>query len=385
MDTQNAKTKPRISLTLKLLGSAFLPLAIVSVTAIILFNLAINTLVSQMYRQQMEAMASETLEFLNATIPGDYTYDEESGTCYKGKTNLQTAIDSTLKDLARESGVNIALFYGTEVIATGSPEGKSATNTTWDIVKSGKTFNKDNVEINHELCYCYFAPVKNSDNSVIGIICISAPKSDITSTIQSSCRKMLGILAFIIALSLIVAFYFMRAAILKKLLAMSKGLQILADGDLTKNENDFGVKFSNDEIGDMFDSIRSLAIYLNSSVSNIRNSTDELNSTQESFISSFNSISDGMNEITSAIDNVAQGAMSQANDTEDAVHKLNDISTHIQVTSEAVQELDNHTEIMRQQSMSTRSVFQSLEKQNRNTQEAIKSVQEQSKHTSRSA
>lgn len=331
----------------------------------------------------MEATAIETLEFINSTIPGDYSYDESTGTCYKGKTDVLAAIDPTLKSFCNQSGVIITLFYGSNVIASGAEKNNSINDETWNIIKTDNAFNKDDVEINQQLNYCYFAPIKNSDNSIIGGISISTPKSDIAQTVRGNCQKALSFLILSNIVVLVLGFFYMRKAILKKLLTMNNGLQTLANGDLTKN--DIGIKFGNDEIGDMNDSIRSLAIYLNNSVSNIRRSTDELNHTQESFISSFHSISDGMKEITNAIGNVAEGAMSQANDTEDAVHKLNDISTHIQITSGAVQELDNHTEIMRQQSMSTRSVFQSLEKQNLHTQEAIKSVQEQSKHTSHSA
>lgn len=110
---------------------------------------------------------------------------------YKGNNNLTDLIGDYVDDISRKSDKEITLFYGeiravtTIVDDTGKRflYTEAPTVVKKDVLENGRENFYTNVKIGNSRYYAYYIPLKNSDNSIAGMIAILDPEKEVKSLI----------------------------------------------------------------------------------------------------------------------------------------------------------------------------------------------------------
>ena len=131
-----------------------------------------NTLVEEELRTAVNQLASE----MDNVWDGDWSYVD--GALYKGEENVMVEYEEIMDELKSKTGVEYSLFYGpTRTITTmkDSSGKKAVGHQISDKVKNAVIdngqllFMKGKPAGAAENYFCYYAPMKNSDGSVVGL------------------------------------------------------------------------------------------------------------------------------------------------------------------------------------------------------------------------
>lgn len=205
-------------------------------------------------------------------------------------------------------------------------------------INAGKNFEKDAyVE------YTYDGEKKIASYSVAVsdkyVIVISADKKDITSCVNIIIVKS-------VAFSLISMFIILGAAVfistkvMKQLDEVTEVVQQL--GRLELNGNDEKVEElcnRKSEIGDIAKAVRDLRDTLRSTVANLKDNSTKLASYSKELTNHSANVSESMGNIDGACTDIAEGATSQADSTEEAIVATSKMGTLIDSSIAAVDEL----------------------------------------------
>ena len=206
----------------------------------------------------------------------------------------------------------------------------------WQTVSAGNDYTSDNVTINGSNYYVYYMPIKDADGSIYGMA-FAGEKSEF---IEEALRKVI-VSSIIIAL-IIVAICTIIALVVAKIVAspiatVAKAMDTVAAGDLTK---EIVAKTNIKESRLLIDSAVKLQDELRSIIGKTKNISVDLKSGAESVSELAERSTDGANQISSAIDDLAQGATSMAENVQAINEQVITIGNSIDSIADNVNTLD---------------------------------------------
>ena len=206
----------------------------------------------------------------------------------------------------------------------------------WQTVSAGNDYTSDNVTINGSNYYVYYMPIKDADGSIYGM----AFAGEKSAFIEEALRKVI-VSSIIIAL-IIVAICTIIALVVAKIVAspiatVAKAMDTVAAGDLTK---EIVAKTNIKESRLLIDSAVKLQDELRSIIGKTKNISVDLKSGAESVSELAERSTDGANQISSAIDDLAQGATSMAENVQAINEQVITIGNSIDSIADNVNTLD---------------------------------------------
>ncbi|MCR5107518.1 MAG: HAMP domain-containing protein [Lachnospiraceae bacterium] len=147
----------------------------------------------------------------------------------------------------------------------------------------------------------------------------------------------------------------------------------LSKGDLT-TEVDESVLRRKDEIGDMGRGVEAFINELRSIVSKIKSSSDNVLSSGDELESMASQTSQTADDIAHAVDDVSKGAVSQAEDIENATARVNEMGTIIETIVENIETLNDTSANMQSEGDQAARIIQELSESNDKTVEAVMGV-----------
>lgn len=161
-------------------------------------------------------------------------------------------------------------------------------------------------------------------------------------------------------------------------------LQQAARGDLTFSVDPALLKRA-DEIGKMARSLDDVRSSLTGMLGNVKNTGEALNQSSEKFSEKFESISGSIRDTNQAIEDLAQGATSQASETETVNEKIRELGDVIEVEKKDVSKLEETVSDMTKHTAVASEHIQELNRITGVTIEAIDMVSEQTNRNNDSA
>ncbi len=252
------KGNSRKSLYGKLLSMTLLPLFLLAI--IITFFSAhsfVDTINKEVKKGLMDLSAT-ILTLYDHSYPGDYSVVMQDGALYMLKGDHQLNGHFTLIDTIKEkTGADITIFYqDIRVITTlYDDNGERLVGTkvnavvTRDVLETGEAAFYPSVDIDDKPYFAYYAPIINSDGSVIGMLFVAKPTQEVQQTVMKAVMPiiLLGIVAMLIAAIVTMKFT-------KELIRAIKKIQIflgkVAKGNL-RDVLDYDVAKRDDELGEM--------------------------------------------------------------------------------------------------------------------------------------
>lgn len=378
-----------IKITTKIILMVLFPLLFISIVGIIMADNSQEEITYNLISEKLAAVVGNVDDMYNLYSSGDYFY--QGGILKKGDEILSEDYH-IIDNIKEESGLEITLFWGNERALTTviDANGNRVVGTTIETdfakdILDGKCdgyFTKD-VKI-AESDYCgYYIPLTQGDGEIIGLIFAGRIKADVEKEIRNSQVKMA------IGMSVVFIITFIVISSLIRQLVGALGYTIKCLNDVAEGKLDFEMqeKMVNraDEIGEMSRSVQKLINGFKKILTELTNSSTELEHFSDGFKTSFHVIADNISNINIAIDEVANGATAQANETMDANSEIVRMGDSIEVTADDIEVLNQNSVQMKVYSESAEDTMNELVTIAEQTSRAIYEVKEQTNLTNESA
>lgn len=379
------KQKKGMNLMVKILGIAIVPLIIMVVIAAIDIR-GVGVEVSEQLVQHELNATTYAVQTSLSNIGGD-GYRCEDGILYKGDYNLSE--DQTFLDQFKENtNVDVTIFFGDTRMATSIKDasGNRVVGTTIDaavydkIVKDGRYFTS-NIEVQGTPYFGYYEVIDESDGK--SVILFTGMESVSVSKIYNSSMTSAILTMIVVAIIACILIAFVIAKIVKAIISVIHNLDDVASGNLNNKVSTVLVTRS-DEVGNIARAVHSLIGGLASIIVNIRESATSLDGFTGNFKNSFDTINESIHNINTAVEEIANGATSQANEMQYVNTQINDMADAIVETSRNVDSLMGSTEEMKNCNRKLDGTIQDLVDISNRTKVSIDEVHEQTDMTNKS-
>lgn len=288
-------------------------------------------------------------------------------------------MDSSYAYLVSADGT---MLYHPTAEKIGSPvENEVVTKLVADL-KEGKIAEPDCVEYEFKGVMKYASYYINSQGSFI--LVVTADETDAFQSITRTRNVMFGVLIVIVLLFGVVVSLFIRHLI-KPLNVLTEVVDKVADLDLTESEDEKDLAKRKDEIGLIAKAIGNLHSELREIIGVIQNQSTKLTESNTQFAQGFSEIIQTVDNVNVAVEEIATGSTSQAQETSTASEHIIDIGNAIDSNSTSVESLENSIDKMNSLATESADMLSDLVRINSWTADTINVVTEQTDRTNQSA
>lgn len=293
----------------------------------------------------LESEALNGLEMLARATMAGYSnmngdYRVEGDVFYKGETNLTEQMED-LDNYVSGSEAAVTLCYGpTRVMTTLTDAsgqrivGTNVSDAVWEAVQRGEVYETTQIVINNADYAACYVPLRNPDGTIVGIVFAGQPRAEIDTFINSKVSAIIG-LAVVMSVIFVGVGYLLANKIANCLIRTKTGLESLATGNLSTRV-DASILKRNDELGAMGDALNGLIAKLRDIVGNLLESAGKLNEAGQSMDEMASQCSNATDEISRAVDEISRGAVSQAEEIENASGQIVSMGNQIESIVECV-------------------------------------------------
>lgn len=386
MDDKVLEKKKGLNLMIKILITALIPPILIVVLAGVSIHSVGSVVAKKLVMHEMQT-ASYALEMTFDSL-GSGDYHSDGTNLYKGNYNLNSN-NQTIDDFKKKTNVDVTVFWKKTRMVTSAidKDGKRVTGTAipdsvYDkVMQDGKYFS-DNVDIEGTEYYGYYEALKNADGSSQAIIFTGMPSSDVKAIYK---KRLVNTTVFMIIITLMACALLavVITFIVKAITKVIGHLDEVADGKLDFKISEKLLQRS-DEIGNIARSVHTLIGGLASIVVNIHHSTGELAEFKDDFQKKFETINNSISNVNVAVDEIANGATSQADETQKVSSQINDMGDAITKTSQNVDSLTQSTEQMKEHNEQLDTTIQELMAISDRNKESLAAVYNQTNETNQS-
>lgn len=358
----------------------------------LMVTIATNSIKSAMKTEVKIALhgtASAALEAIN-DHPGKYIEDT-NGEIRKG--TYEIAKEGFFFDIIKErTGMELTLFHGDTRVQTTilDDAGERVVGTQADqeiidhVINQDEDYFVEEVMIAGKAYYGYYMPIhQDGSGEVVGMMFVGMDRSVQNATVNGLIQRL--IITVLIAIVCFGAFaVIMAASMFKALNASIEAVRQVSSGNLLVEVDDRALK-RGDEIGvlsrsvsGLKDELRYMFLDISGHANALLASAEQLDDTAKKNISTVDSVERAVSEI-------AVGATSQAEDTQQASESVYQMGEMIQETTREVANLNATADVMRQSSTQASKSLMELRSINDEVKEAIDLIYEQTNRTNASS
>lgn len=285
------------------------------------------------------AMYNDVAEKLKATALTTKMYIEDNGEILNPSHYMETL---------KEDNIEMALLSGTSVEATTikNSEGRyiDSVNIEDDVltsIKVGEDYHTDSLDIGGKE-YTVYLTKYTIDGQYAGIILTCEDDVIVDAQIQKV-GIMIGIAAAVTLIGFGIAIFLVSKIICRPMTKVADILKEMSDGDLSNNDS---IKSTMKETVSIINSQAILRDYLKNMIKVLQGDVNNLVQANENFTNRFSIMSSSISDVNNAVEEIALGATSQANDVADAATKINEMDILTEGISADMTNLDNAVNIM---------------------------------------
>lgn len=389
MENTKKKQTTKAGIMTKTLAMALGPLIVLAVLSAFFSARTIRVGMQEEAIKRLEDIVCGVNISLEALGEGDYRLEGE--TVYKGDVNVSEKLPY-FESFATASDIDITLFYGDTRRVTTLVDGETgermvgtqaADKVVAKVLEGGEAYVDKKLQLNGQPYFCCYMPLANTDGSVVGMIFAGEPSSGIETYIRSQVVQVTILNVIIILLGGILIIGFSRrlsAAIRKE----ENVIRQLAEGNLNIQVED-KLKGRGDELGSIANALDNLVSQLSRILNHLQDSSNELLKSGQSLDEMAERVNINASEIGRAVEDISQGAVSQAEEIENASGKIVDMGSMIEHIVGGVDKLNSTSVSMKQAGDDSAEIMQDLVESTNRTTEAIRKIGEQIYATNESA
>ena len=380
----------KLTIRKKMLLSSLVPIGVLGIIIVLLSMTYLRKSIVNQVEQSLRGTASATLAAYDQNS-GSYIV-AENGDIWKGGYNISSS-DKLLDTIKEKSGMDVTFFYGTKRIMTsitdkngdrilGSPAGAKIEKV---VLKNGQEYFSKNVSIDGVLYFGYYVPVFQGDDTSapIGMVFAGINKNETLNNALSVVFYMIIIVVVIGVIGMLGA-GLISNSISKTLKAETVCMEELATGNLNVQVNENYLK-RKDELGDLSRSISKLQTDLRAVIGGINDSTNQLINSSDSLEQTSHQTFENMDYVMQSVDTITTGAVSQAQDTQNASDNIEHMGNLIIETGAEAEALNKSADNMLIVSDKTSDTIEELKSISGDVGNAVNVIAELTEQTNESA
>lgn len=381
--------KLKLNFSMRILLITFIPIIGISLFLTILNIKGLSKTSDKLLEEELRNTGMTILQNYESSNTDNYEYKNDIFS--KGDIKISEEFNYIDK-LKEKTGLYVTIFYNdTRVITNIMKEnGERFIGTKADpkvidaVIKNGEMFYTSNISINGIECAANYIPIKQPNGGqVVGMVFVGKDR-----TIVDSDMSKLNTISFICQIVIILILSLLASISIRQMVKVMKystnNLIKVKDGDLSIKIDEKMLKRT-DEIGDVIRGTDNLIQSLRDILNNIIITSKTLEAFSSNFNESAENISGSMANINAAVGEIANGATSQANETQNASSQIFDIGNAIDVTKNHVELLDSSSKKMREYNDNANYTLNELSEISNKTKESVGIVKSQTDLTNSSA
>lgn len=313
----------KLTIRKKLLLCAFLPIGILGIIIIVIAATSLRGSIIRQVENSLRGTAAATLAAYDQNS-GLYLV-AENGDIWKGGYNISRS-EKLLDTIREKSGMEVTFFYGDKRIMTsivdadgkrilGSPAGEKIVE---EVLKKGQEYFSRQVSVDGEMYYGYYVPVFQDGDAgaPVGMVFAGVNRD---ATLNSVMRIVFYMVATVVLIALagMLVTGLVSNSISKAIKEEVICVEGLATGNLNVQLNRNHLR-RGDEVGELTRSIDKLQTDLRAIIGGIGDSTAQLIAASDMLGQTSKQTLANMDGVMQSVDTITSGAVSQAEDTQNA-------------------------------------------------------------------
>ena len=227
---------------------------------------------------------------------------------------------------------------------------------------------------------CAYYPEKDG----LFIVVCTADLNDALSGIRENLGQACALGGFLAVVFAILGFFF-STRMFKRVGQMQGMIDRMKNLDFTVDETETKLLQSKDEFGIMAKALASLQQKLGETVSQIKNQSDRLFDSSNGMYKNISNMTQTTDQVDRAVQEIAEGATNQANETQKANENVITIGTMIEDTNNEVEELKKTAKNMQEAERTALEILEELGTVNQHTKASVEEIAQQTMTTNVSA
>lgn len=227
---------------------------------------------------------------------------------------------------------------------------------------------------------CAYYPEKDG----LYIVVCTADLDDALSGVHENLAQACALGGFLVVVFAILGFFF-STRMFKRVGQMQGMIDRMKNLDFTVDETEEKLLQSKDEFGIMAKALASLQQKLGETVSQIKNQSDRLFDSSNGMYKNISNMTQTTDQVDRAVQEIAEGATNQANETQKANENVITIGTMIEDTNNEVEELKKTAKNMQEAQRTAHEILEELGTVNQHTKASVEEIAQQTMTTNVSA
>ncbi len=366
---------------------ALLPVLVISIAALAINEYVIKDKLHEDVKMELKSTAESVLAAYEQNT-GDY-FVNSAGDLWKGSYNISLS-EPFIDNLKSKTDIDITFFYGDTRIVTSLKDkdgirlkdSKAGQFLVEHVLKDGNDVFTNRVQVEEQMYYGYYIPVSRGNGEIIGMIFAGLPTKQVDASTNT--------IAMVFIITIISVTLLTLAISLLAVSSISKGIsncvtvvEEMSKGNLTVELNP-KMLARHDEIGIISKSTLSLRDNLKAIIGILKENTDKLAASSAGLDNTANKTSDYMEQVKGNIEEVANGASTQARETISALEGINRLGSIVSNTELASEELKDRADKMNKTSNEAKTILLKLKDINSKTVKSVEEFKGQTEQTNES-
>ena len=378
----------------KILTIVIAPIVAFCVIIYIVSKIQISSVTKDIIQSNLHALALDVQDNISLSMGLENRYwVDDNGDMWNGDS-LNLSQDTDFDKIKDEAGIDISIFFGdTRYVNTIKDSSgarvvgtKARTDVIEQVLGKGEAMFVERIDIlgNGSEYFGYYIPLyDDTQTAPVGIIFTGMEQHAVEGQINSILYVMLGAGVLIVVVFSLLGIVIV-SQIVKKIHGSIKVIEEVSEGNLTVTvaETDLHAK---DEVGDVLRSVHKLQTKLSSIVGDINLICEKVNDATNSLNEQAELSATHLSQIDIAVDEIAQGATTQAQETQETTENVIVMGDMIEKNNIQIENLNTITEDMNKTGENAIGTLKELEEINVNSKDAMEVIYNQTNTTNESA
>ena len=373
----------------KIITLALLPLLCLGAATILIGQVRISQVVTESIENGLRGSAVSVRDTLSYVGDGEFGLNEDK--LYKGEFNVSDAVEIA-DDIKKAADTDITVFYGDTRYMTSvlDEQGnrvvgtKAGDQVIEKVLKNGEELFSTNVDVVGHPYFGYYLPLyETGTTNIVGMVFAGMPQADAKAQITKIISLIAGVFGILFLLCAVVMFVVVRKMV-KALRMDADALEQVAKGKLNTQLNEASLKRKY-EVGHISRSIMTLKTELMEIIGNIKDQGKALSDSSVYLSEKAETSADHIGQVERAVEEIAQGATGQAEETQKATENVIIMGNMIEETTDEIDAMNENAKLIKQLGQTAIDTLKDLQTINQRTKESIDIIYEQTNTTNSSA
>ncbi len=378
-----------MKLKAKFIALSIIPVAVLAIiTCIVTYVMVEEKMAAEVY-DALKASAIACRDRIAMQAPGDYSVEGDK--MFKGIYNI-TVDEVPFDNVKQISGIDTTIFFNDTRFATSvvGADGKRALGTQASapivetVLKKGQTLTSNTANVAGTPYFAYYLPLTQpSDGSICGMVFAGKSRAKVQSEVMGVVGVVIGVAVAVCILCGIVSFIIAGGTVG----AIKKSIDVVGEissGNLAVSVDEKTASRS-DEVGELCKYVEELRTRLAEIIGKLKEESGHLYSSSNRLYSTSQNANDAVGQVERAVHEIADGATSQADETQKATENVILMGNMVEETSAQVEELQKNAIEMQKSSEQASAILSELAAVNQETVDAIEVISQQTNTTNESA